>query len=74
MKKGRKDMEQNFKFEFTKNEVDFLLQALGELPAKVSLGMIMKIKTIAEGQLTASQAPVTVPGVNQTTLKEVPKE
>ena len=39
------------KFEFTLEEVNMLLQGLGELPAKISLGLIQKIQHTAQEQM-----------------------
>ena len=41
----------DFKFEFTEKEVNLILTGLAELPAKVSMEMIMKIKNLAQTQL-----------------------
>ena len=40
------------KFEFTVEEVNLVLAALGKLPLEASLGLWSKVKTTAESQLT----------------------
>jgi hypothetical protein len=41
----------DFKFEFTEKEINLILTGLAELPAKVSMEMIIKIKNLAQTQL-----------------------
>jgi hypothetical protein len=41
----------DFKFEFTEKEVNLILTGLAELPAKVSMEMLIKIKNSAQAQL-----------------------
>jgi len=48
--------EQTVSFQVTLNEANMLLAGLGELPAKVSMGLIEKIRTQAVSQLN-QQAP-----------------
>jgi hypothetical protein len=43
----------NFTFEFTEQEINIVLTALGELPAKASLGLINDIKSKAQAQIDA---------------------
>jgi hypothetical protein len=40
-----------FKFEFTEKELNLILTGLAELPAKISIEMILKIKQIAKVQI-----------------------
>jgi hypothetical protein len=40
-----------FKFEFTEKEINLILTGLAELPAKMSIEMILKIKQIAKVQI-----------------------
>jgi hypothetical protein len=40
-----------FKFEFTEKEINLILTGLAELPAKMSMEMIMKLKNLAQAQL-----------------------
>jgi hypothetical protein len=40
-----------FKLEFTEQELNTILQGLGELPARVSLALILKIRENANKQL-----------------------
>jgi hypothetical protein len=40
-----------FKFEFTEKEINLILTGLAELPAKMSMEMIMKLKNLAQTQL-----------------------
>jgi len=40
----------NYNFEFLVDEVNLILMALGELPAKTSINLILKIKSLAESQ------------------------
>jgi hypothetical protein len=44
-------MEKIFTIELTENEVNFVLQSLGDLPAKTSMGLILKIKNQADSQI-----------------------
>ena len=41
----------DFKFEFTEKEINLILTGLAELPAKMSIEMILKIKQIAKVQI-----------------------
>lgn len=41
----------DFKFEFTEKEINLILTGLAELPAKISIEMILKIKQIAKVQI-----------------------
>ncbi len=43
--------EKKLKFEFTVQEVNIILQGLGELQAKISLSLISKINQEAQDQL-----------------------
>lgn len=45
----------NFTFTFTADEANLLLKALGELPAKESIGLINKINTEGSKQIEASK-------------------
>lgn len=45
-------------FSFTEQEVNTILQALGEQPAKLTIGVILKIQQQAQMQMQAAQAPV----------------
>ena len=47
------------KLELTVSEVNLLMQALGEIPMKVAIGVWTKIKAQGEAQLS-QQAPVVV--------------
>lgn len=40
-----------FKFEFTEKEINLILTGLAELPAKVSMEMIIKLRNLAQTQL-----------------------
>lgn len=48
--------EQTIKFEVTVTEANLLLQALGELPAKVSMGLIAKLQSQAAPQVKETPA------------------
>jgi hypothetical protein len=51
---------QTLKFEFTVEEVNVIFEGLGELPAKKSEGLRIKIYQTAQEQLKAAQStPVT---------------
>lgn len=50
-------MEKTFTLDFTDRELNTLLQSLGEIPAKISMPLIVKIKTEAERQLAQAQQP-----------------
>jgi|APGre2960657404_1045060.scaffolds.fasta_scaffold261148_2 hypothetical protein len=41
----------DFKFEFTEKEINLILTGLAELPAKVSMEMIIKLRNLAQTQL-----------------------
>jgi hypothetical protein len=41
----------DFKFEFTEKEINIILAGLAELPAKVSMEMIIKLRNLAQTQL-----------------------
>ena len=41
----------DFKFEFTEKEINLILTGLAELPAKMSIEMILKIKQNAKVQI-----------------------
>jgi hypothetical protein len=40
-----------FKFEFTEKEINLILTGLAELPAKMSMEMIIKLRNLAQTQL-----------------------
>ena len=40
-----------YKFEFTEEEANIILQALGEVPAKISMGLIANIQNQAQVQM-----------------------
>ena len=42
---------ENLKFEFTVDETNMILAGLGELPAKMSIELILRIKQEAESAL-----------------------
>lgn len=42
-----------FKFELDEKEANLVLQALGELPARLTMGLIAKLQLQAKGQLDA---------------------
>ncbi|HEB27873.1 MAG TPA: hypothetical protein ENI05_08880 [Porticoccus sp.] len=44
-------MTQIIKLELTLDELNFILGALGELPAKTSMALIVKIQAIAQEQM-----------------------
>ena len=41
-----------FKFEVTEQEANLILQALGELPAKFTIDLILKLKEQAKNELS----------------------
>lgn len=43
---------------FTVDQVNDILQALGEMPAKMSMGLIKFIRETAESQLKQPEAPL----------------
>jgi hypothetical protein len=47
-----KEQVQKIKLSLSLKEVNFLLSALGELPAKTSMEFILKIKEMGQGQVT----------------------
>ncbi len=55
-------MSQKFTFEHTLEEINLLLTALGELPAKLSIDLIHKLKFGAEAQ-AAEQAATEASGL-----------
>jgi hypothetical protein len=60
--KGSND--QTLKFEFTVEEVNVIFEGLGELPAKKSEGLRIKIYQTAQEQLKAQQQTQSVPKKN----------
>jgi hypothetical protein len=60
--KGNND--QALKFEFTVEEVNVIFEGLGELPAKKSEGLRIKIYQAAQEQLKAQQQTQSVPKKN----------
>lgn len=60
--KGSND--QTLKFEFTVEEVNLIFEGLGELPAKKSEGLRIKIYQAAQEQLKAQQQTQSVPKKN----------
>lgn len=60
--KGSND--QTLKFEFTVEEVNVIFEGLGELPAKKSEGLRVKIYQTAQEQLKAQQQTQSVPKKN----------
>jgi hypothetical protein len=60
--KGSND--QTLKFEFTVEEVNVIFEGLGELPAKKSEGLRIKIYQAAQEQLKAQQQTQSVPKKN----------
>jgi hypothetical protein len=60
--KGSND--QTLKFEFTVEEVNVIFEGLGELPAKKSEGLRVKIYQAAQEQLKAQQQTQSVPKKN----------
>ena len=53
---GKKTEAQTLKFEFTADEVNLIFEGLGELPAKKSEGLRVKIYQVAQEQLKAAEA------------------
>ncbi len=51
------EMEQMLNFELTLNECNMILTALGELPAKNTMSLILKLQEQAKNQLDSSAVP-----------------
>lgn len=49
---------QILKLELSVEQINFILQGLGELPAKVSISVIESIRTQAQSQLSQQTQPV----------------
>ena len=54
---------QKFNFEFNVEEANVLLTGLAELPAKVSMSLIMKIQQAAQEQSRATGSEVKEPEI-----------
>jgi hypothetical protein len=50
-------MNEHIKLDLTLNEVNVVLNALGELPAKTSMGLIQKIQEQATPQVVPEPVP-----------------
>ena len=55
--------DKNLKFEFTVEEVNVIFEGLGELPAKKSEGLRIKIYQAAQEQLKAQEQAAQTPSV-----------
>lgn len=56
------------KFDLTEQEVNTILQALGEQPAKLTIGVILKIQQQAQMQIQAAQMAAQAPSVPEDKL------
>ena len=54
--KKKQQEPKNLKFEFTADEVNLIFEGLGELPAKKSEGLRIKIYQTAQEQIKAAEA------------------
>jgi len=65
----------NYKFEVTEQEANIFLQALGELPAKISMGLIGKIQSQARVQEQGkAKEKISEEKNNVKKIKEIEKE
>jgi len=51
----------DFMFKVTGEETNLILQSLGEMPAKMSMGLIGKLQEQANSQIQASQQVIAEP-------------